>query len=78
MLDLAQSMILATLTLSKATPEQTLESRKRTNAHWHKSLLDIDLYLERDAIFDDFEHAKDGKLTTWQASSCGQISLASF
>jgi hypothetical protein len=59
-------MTLATLTISKATPEQTLGSRKRTYVHWHKGL-DIDRYLQRDAILDNFEHAKDGKLTTWQA-----------
>jgi len=60
-------MALATLTLSKATPEQTLESRKRSHVQWHRGL-DISQYLQRDAILDDFEHAKDGKLTTWQAS----------
>lgn len=57
-------MALAALTLSKATLEQTLESRRRSHVQWHRSL-DVDQYLERDAILDDFEHAKDGKLATW-------------
>ena len=57
-------MALATLTLSKATPEQTLESRKRCYVEWHRGL-SLDQHLQRDTILDDFEHAKDGKLVTW-------------
>lgn len=61
---MVMAMALATLTLSKATPEQTLESRKRNYVEWHRGL-DVDQYLRRDAVLDDFEHAKDGKLVTW-------------
>jgi len=57
-------MALATLTLSKAIPKQILESRKRSHVQWHGGL-DVDQYLQREAIFDDFEHAKDDKLSTW-------------
>lgn len=57
-------MALAALTLSKATLEQTLESRRRSHVQWHRGL-DVDQYLQRDAILDEFEHAKDGKLATW-------------
>jgi len=57
-------MALATLTLSKAIPEQILESRKRSHVQWHGGL-DVDRYLQREAILDNFEHAKDDKLTTW-------------
>ena len=63
-LHLTQSMALATLSLSKATPEQTLETRKRTHVHWNRGL-DNHQYLQRETMLDDFEHAKDGKLTTW-------------
>lgn len=54
---------LASLSLFPATPEQVLESRKRTFPQWGRGLT-LDQYLRRDAAMDVHEHAK-GKLTTW-------------
>jgi len=67
-------MALVTLTLSKATQEQALELRKRTHVQWPQGL-DIDQYLQRDVSLDNFEHAKGGKLTRWQAFFHVQISF---
>ncbi|KAI0072073.1 hypothetical protein K474DRAFT_1711926 [Panus rudis PR-1116 ss-1] len=44
--------------------EQTIESRKRTAVQWKKGFT-VDEYLKRDAIMDEYEHARDGKLVTW-------------
>ena len=61
-------MSLADLSLFAATPEQVLESRKRTGVQWAVGQT-LEEYLERDAIMDRHEHAADGKLITWYAQS---------
>lgn len=48
---------LSSLSLFPATPEQVIESRRRT--------LSLEEYLHRDAISDRQEHARDGRLITW-------------
>ncbi|EIN06031.1 hypothetical protein PUNSTDRAFT_121969 [Punctularia strigosozonata HHB-11173 SS5] len=54
----------ASLSLFLATPEQVVESRRRTWVQWGRGLT-IEQYLERDASMDSLEHARDGKLRTW-------------
>ncbi|TCD68758.1 hypothetical protein EIP91_009904 [Steccherinum ochraceum] len=55
---------LDTLTIYPATPEQTLESRKRSAVEWSKGR-SLEQYVERDRIMDDHPHASNGRLTTW-------------
>ncbi|OSD08107.1 hypothetical protein PYCCODRAFT_386283 [Trametes coccinea BRFM310] len=57
-------MSLADLSLFAATPEQVLESRKRTAVQWAVGQ-SVEEYLERDAIMDRHEHAANGRLITW-------------
>lgn len=58
---------LAGLSLFPATPEQLLESRKRTHPQWSRGL-SLEQYLKRDYVMDLEPHATDGKLITWYAS----------
>jgi hypothetical protein len=55
---------LASLSLFRATREQTEESRRRTFPQWGGPLSLTD-YLARDATMESGEHAKDGKWITW-------------
>jgi hypothetical protein len=55
---------LASLSLFRATREQTEESRRRSFPQWGGTLSLTD-YLARDAAMELGEHAKDGKLITW-------------
>ncbi|KAI8986892.1 hypothetical protein BD414DRAFT_461370 [Trametes punicea] len=52
------------LSLFPATPEQVLESRRRTAVQWAKGL-SVEEYVRRDVIMDKHEHAVGGKLVTW-------------
>ncbi|CCM06660.1 uncharacterized protein FIBRA_08945 [Fibroporia radiculosa] len=58
------SIPLANLSLFPATPEQTLESRKRTAVQWANGLTAAE-YVRRDVVMDAQEHAAEGNLTTW-------------
>ena len=62
----------ADLSLFSATPEQVIESRKRTAVQWARGQ-SLEEYLRRDEIMDQDEHAANGKLITWCAYS--RISL---
>lgn len=55
---------LASLSLFRATPAQTEESRRRTFPQWGGTLSQTD-YLARDAAMELGEYAKDGKWITW-------------
>lgn len=55
---------LASLSLFPATPEQIIESRKRTCVQWAKNLTEEE-YLKRDAIMELMEHSAKERLTTW-------------
>ncbi|KAI0746877.1 hypothetical protein C8Q80DRAFT_1321816 [Daedaleopsis nitida] len=57
-------LALADLTLFPATPEQTIESRKRTFVQWARGQ-SLEEYLHKDAIQENDEHAANGKLITW-------------
>lgn len=54
---------LHSLSIFPATREQTIESRKRTVAHWRVRLSEEE-YMKRDEVMDDYEHARE-KMTTW-------------
>lgn len=56
--------LLSPLTIFAATKEQTVESRRRTYKEWGMGM-SAEEYLERDAINDQHEIARDGNLTTW-------------
>ncbi|EKM56951.1 uncharacterized protein PHACADRAFT_91589 [Phanerochaete carnosa HHB-10118-sp] len=56
------------LSLFAATPEQVIESRKRTHMEWARGL-SMEEYLKRDEIMDFQEHAANGKLMTWVLAS---------
>ncbi|GLB41951.1 putative expressed protein [Lyophyllum shimeji] len=56
--------ILSSLSLFPATPEQVIESRRRTAIAWGKDMT-LEEYLHRDDVSDTQEHARDGKLITW-------------
>jgi hypothetical protein len=58
------SLTLADLSLFPATPNQTLESRKRSYPFWKADLTE-EQYLARDTWTDSFEQAEGGKLITW-------------
>lgn len=58
------SIPLPELSLFLATPNQTLESRKRHAPLWRKKLSN-DEYLLRDQVMEKQEHALDRKLATW-------------
>ncbi|KAG6898610.1 hypothetical protein C0995_009113 [Termitomyces sp. Mi166 len=55
---------LASLSLFVATPDQILESRRRTALHWGRGLL-LEEYLAREEFIDKQEVARDGRLITW-------------
>lgn len=55
---------LADLSLFLATPEQTVESRKRSAQEWRRALTE-EQYILRDIIMDEHEHAAHGKGATW-------------
>lgn len=57
-------VLLSSLSLFAATEEQTIESRRRTHAEFGNGMT-MEEYLERDAINDQHEIARDGNLTTW-------------
>lgn len=57
---------LSSFSLFPATPEQVLESRKRSFVFWGTGWT-LESYLLRDATCDAFEAARDGKLITWYA-----------
>lgn len=57
---------LADLSLFLATPEQTVESRKRSAQEWRRALTE-EQYILRDIIMDEHEHAAHGKGATWSA-----------
>ncbi|EJD43714.1 hypothetical protein AURDEDRAFT_88553 [Auricularia subglabra TFB-10046 SS5] len=61
---MSESVDLSQYTLFPATPEQVRESRTRTHAQWGRGTR-LEDYLERDARLDVFEHAANGRLTTW-------------
>ncbi|KAJ7151612.1 hypothetical protein C8R46DRAFT_1166487 [Mycena filopes] len=54
----------STLSLFRATPEQTIESRRRTQHEWGKGLT-LEDHLARDASQEEFECGRDGRLTVW-------------
>ncbi|TFK39356.1 hypothetical protein BDQ12DRAFT_698070 [Crucibulum laeve] len=54
----------AELSLFPATPEQVIESRRRTWKQWGAGLSEEE-YLYRDAVNDLHEIAREGKLITW-------------
>ncbi|KAF9449934.1 hypothetical protein P691DRAFT_702200, partial [Macrolepiota fuliginosa MF-IS2] len=56
--------MLSEISLYVATPEQTIVSRKRTAVEWGRGLT-LDEYLDRDAVGEGEEFARDGKLITW-------------
>ncbi|KAG6898609.1 hypothetical protein C0995_009112 [Termitomyces sp. Mi166 len=55
---------LASLSLFVATPDQILESRRRTALHWGRGL-SLEEYLAREEFVDKQEVARDGRLITW-------------
>ncbi|GJE86632.1 acetyltransferase domain-containing protein [Phanerochaete sordida] len=55
---------LSSLSLYLATPEQLVESRRRTHVIWSRGL-GMQEYLKRDELMDYEEHADNGKLMTW-------------
>lgn len=57
-------MDLSQYSLFPATPEQVRESRVRTHPQWGRGV-PLEDYLERDAKLDTFEHAANGRLSTW-------------
>ncbi|KAG6836988.1 hypothetical protein H0H93_016692 [Arthromyces matolae] len=58
------SNILSSLSLFPATPEQTLESRRRSAVEWGIGRT-LEEYLARDDFTDQQEVARNGKLITW-------------
>ncbi|KAG0709146.1 hypothetical protein DFH29DRAFT_793962 [Suillus ampliporus] len=55
---------LASLSLFCATPEQVIESRRRTWPEWG-GILNENQYYERYARLDQMEHAEESKMITW-------------
>ncbi|KAJ7785681.1 hypothetical protein B0H16DRAFT_1487650 [Mycena metata] len=55
---------LSTLSLFRATPEQTIETRRRTLNEWGKGLT-LEEHLHRDASQEDYECSRDGRFTSW-------------
>lgn len=55
---------LASLSIFRATTEQTIVSRKRSIVQWGTGLTEKQ-YLQQDATLDHLEHAVNGKLRTW-------------
>ncbi|KAF8630760.1 hypothetical protein AX17_005355 [Amanita inopinata Kibby_2008] len=58
------SVPLSELSIYPATPEQIKESRRRTSKEWGKGMSEEE-YVRRDAMADDDDHARDGRLVTW-------------
>jgi hypothetical protein len=55
---------LASLSLFPATRAQTIESRERSHLEWARGL-SMEDFLRRDEIMEGYEHAENGRLTTW-------------
>lgn len=68
------SMNLSSLSLFVATPEQVVESRRRTFESFGNGMT-VEEYLQRDALSDEQEHAHHGKLLTWRVY-CRLVSVS--
>lgn len=55
---------LSSLSLYVATPEQLVESRRRTCKQWARGLTEED-YIQNHFDMDKYDNARDGKLITW-------------
>lgn len=55
---------LASLSIFVASAEQALESRLRSFEHFGKGMT-LQEYLERDALTDQQENSRNGRLITW-------------
>ncbi|KAJ7037437.1 hypothetical protein C8F04DRAFT_1092477 [Mycena alexandri] len=55
---------LSTLSLFRATPEQAIETRRRTLNEWGKGLT-LEEHLDRDASQEDYDCSRDGRFSSW-------------
>lgn len=69
--------VLSSLSLFAATPEQILESRRRSSVEWGKDL-SLEEYLARDEFTDKQEVACNGRLITWYVSRRSAIYLNKY
>lgn len=56
--------MLSATSLYPATPEQTVVSRERAAAHWGQALT-LEEFLEREAMGNNEEYGREGKLIIW-------------
>ncbi|KAG6882330.1 hypothetical protein C0993_011015 [Termitomyces sp. T159_Od127] len=69
--------VLSSLSLFAGTPEQILESRRRSAVEWGKDRT-LEEYLARDEFTDKQEVARNGRLITWVLASRNDPTSLSF